>query len=232
VNGTLVTFALAQEGYSFARRLKQRAVKKRLVLGQLGTREIAVCWLGIGAKNIDLFASAVSELQPRLIIHSGFAGGVRSLLEAGDFVLAKNCSSPEILERVRASHLFSAIGRLASVSAIAGPETKARLRLLGDVLAIDMESEQAAAACRKFSVPFLTARMISDRSDEGVPRMFAGGNLRGPGDVFHAIHFAGRMLVLRERLATRLSQLIEELEGGSEAISQPAAAAGSAAKNG
>jgi len=211
-DGTIVTFALPQEGYPFARRLKRRAVRRSLVLGHLGTSEIAVCWLGIGAKNIELFASAVSELQPRLIIHSGFAGGVRSLLEAGDFVLAQNCSSPEILERVRASHLFSAVGRFASVSAMAGPETKARLRLERDVLAIDMESERAAVVCRKFSVPFLTARMISDRSDEAVPRIFAGGKPRGPGDVLDAIHFAGRMLVLRERLATRLSQLVEELE--------------------
>ena len=171
MGGTLVTFALPQEGYPFARRLKRRAVRKRLVLGYLGAREIAVCWLGVGVRNIDLFARVVSELQPRLIIHSGFAGGVRSLLEAGDFVLAKNYSSPEILERARASHLFSAIGRLASLSAIAGPETKARLRLEGDALAIDMESERAAAACRKFRVPFLTARMISDRSDNFVPSL-------------------------------------------------------------
>ena len=212
-DGTLVTFALPQEGYSFARRLKRRALRKRLVLGHLGTREIAVCWLGIGAKKIDLFASAVSELRPRLIIHSGFAGAIRSLLETGDFVLAKNCSSPEILERVGVSHLFSATGRLASVSAIAGPETKARLRLEGDVLAVDMESERTTAVCRKFSIPFLTARMISDRSDETVPGMFTGGKLRGLGDVFHAIGFAGRMLVLRERLASCLSQLVEELDG-------------------
>jgi nucleoside phosphorylase len=211
--GTLVTFALPQEGYPFVRKLKRRAVRRGLVLGHLGTREIAVCWVGIGVKNIDLFASAVSELQPHLIIHSGFAGGIRSLLESGDFVLATNYSSPEILGRVRGSDLFSAIGKLASVSAIAGPETKARLRLEGDILAVDMESEKAAAVCRKISVPFLTARMISDRSDEAVPRMFAGGKLRGADDVFHAIRFAGRMLVLRERLATRLSQLIEELEG-------------------
>ena len=212
-DGTLVTFALPQEGYPFARRLKKRAVRKRLVLGRLGPREIAVCWLGIGVKNIDLLASAISELQPRLIINSGFAGGIRSLLEAGDFVLAKNCSSAEILERVGASRLFSATGRLASVSAIAGLETKTRLGLEKDILAIDMESERAAAVCRKFSVPFLTARMISDRSDEAVPGMFAGGKLKGPGDVFHVIHFAGRMLVLRERLATRLSRLIEFLDG-------------------
>ena len=211
--GTLVTFALPQEGYPFARRLKRRTVRKRLVLGWLGTREIAVCWLGIGAKNTDLFRTAVSELQPHLMIHSGFAGGIRSLLEAGDFVLAKNYSSPEILERVGTSPLFSAIGRFASVSAIAGPETKARLRLEGDVLAIDMESERVTAVCRKIPVPFLTARMISDRSDEAVPRIFVGGKLRAPGDVFQAIHFAGRMLLLRERLATRLSQLIEFLDG-------------------
>jgi nucleoside phosphorylase len=207
----LITFAFRQEGYPFARKLTQRTVRNHLVLGRLGTREIAVCWLGIGVENVDLFERVVWELQPRLIINSGFAGGVRSLLEAGDFVLAKNYSSQEIVERLGASNLFSARGNLVSVRGIAGPETKARLSLEGSVLAIDMESERVATVCRNTSVPFLTARMISDRSNEAVPRLFVGRRLRRPKDIFHAIHFAGRILVLRERLATRLGQLVEEV---------------------
>jgi nucleoside phosphorylase len=207
----LVTFALRQEGYPFSRKLAQRTVRNGLVLGRLGTGEIAVCWLGIGVENDDLFAHIVAELQPQLVINSGFAGGVRSLLEVGDFVLAKNYSSEEIFERVERSKLFSARGNLVTVRGIAGPETKARLSLEGNVLAIDMESDRLATVCRSIPVPFLTARMISDRSDEAVPRLFIDREVRGPNDILHAIHFAGRMLVLRERLATRLVHLVEEV---------------------
>jgi len=199
----LITFALRQEGYPFAMKLAQRTVRNGLVLGCLGTREIVVYWLGIGVKKVDLFARVVAELGPHLVVNSGFAGGVRSLLEAGDFVLAKNYSSQEILEKVKASKLFSAIGNFATVEEIADSETKARLSLQGNVLAVDMESEQVATFCRSMSVPFLTAKMISDRSDEAVPRLFIGRPVRNLNDIFDAIHFGGRMLVLRERLATR-----------------------------
>jgi nucleoside phosphorylase len=213
-DGTLVTFALRQEGYPFARNLTQRTVQNGLVFGCLGTREIAVCWLGIGIKNIDLFARIVDKLRPELIINCGFAGGVRSLLEAGDFVLATNYSSQEIVERLDTSNLFSARGNFVSVNGIADPEAKARLSAKGHVLAIDMESERVAAICRKISAPFLTARMISDRSDQAIPRLFTGRKMRNPADIVHAIHFAGRMLVLRERLAARVGRLIHEVASG------------------
>jgi nucleoside phosphorylase len=210
VRRILVTFALRQEGYPFARKLSQRAVRNGMVLGRLGTWEIAVCWLGIGFERLDLFASAASEVQPGLIINSGFAGGIRSLLEAGDFVLARNHSSPELLEGVGGSHLFLARGNFASATRIVGPETKDCLKLQSNALAVDMESERLATACRKSSIPFLTARMISDRSDEAVPRLLIGRGVRSLDDIFQAARFAGRMLVLRERLATQLCRLIEE----------------------
>ena len=210
-NGTLVAFALRQEGYPFARKLTKRTVKDGLVFGCLETREIAVCWLGIGLKNIDLFARIVDKLRPELVINSGFAGGVRSLLEPGDFVLATNYSSQEIVERLDTSNLFSARGNFVTVNAIADPEAKARLSAKGHVLAIDMESERLAAICRKISAPFLTARMISDRSDEAIPRLFTGQKMRDHKDIVRAIHFAGRMLVLRERLAARVGRLVTSL---------------------
>jgi nucleoside phosphorylase len=210
-NPTLVTFALRQEGYPFIRNLKQRTVSNCLVLGLLGNRETAVCWLGIGVEKPDSFARFIAELQPRLVINSGFAGGVRSLLEPGDFVLATNYSSQEIVEKLRTSNLFSARGKFVSVKRIANPETKAQLRRDSKVLALDMESERMTAICRDLSVPYLTARMISDRSDEAVPKLLVDHKIRGPSDIGQAIHFAGRILVLRERLAARLKTLIEEV---------------------
>jgi nucleoside phosphorylase len=206
---TLVTFALRQEGYPFARNLRRRTVKNGLILGLLGTRETAVCWLGIGVENADLFARRVAESQPRLVINSGFAGGVRSLLEPGDFILATNYSSQEVIEKLGTSNLFSARGKLISVKRVASPETKAQLGLDSNVLAIDMESERMTAVCRNMSVPYLTARMISDRSDEAVPKLFIDHKIRAAGDILQAIQFAGRMLVLRERLAARLRRRID-----------------------
>jgi hypothetical protein len=54
----------------------------------------------------------------------------------------------------------------------------------------------------------VSARMISDRSDEEIPGIFLGKGIRRPKDVSEAIAFAGRMIVLRRRLADRLVELI------------------------
>ena len=206
-----MTFALRQEGAPFARRLTQCAVRNGLILGHIGAKEIAVYWLGVGVKSLDLFERTVAELRPHLIVNSGFAGGIRSLLEAGDFVLATNYSFPEAVQALGNSQVFSVGGNFVTVTAIAGPEKKAHLQLEGSILAIDMETERVATVCRKLAIPLLTARMISDRADEALPNLFVDGKLQAPGDLFHAIHFAARMLVLREKLARRLCHLIEEL---------------------
>ena len=211
VGKTLVTFALRQEGAPFARTLSEREVRKGLFFGRLGVRRIAICWLGIGFGNRDLLAWAISNFRPDLVLNSGFAGGIRSLLEAGDFVLARNCTSPELLERIAASRLFAGSGDFVSLTEIASPETKARLGRETNALGINMESERLTSFCRENSVPLLTARMISDRSDEAIPGLLVGQGMRTAGDILQAVRFAGRMLFLRERLANRVGQLIEEL---------------------
>jgi nucleoside phosphorylase len=71
-----------------------------------------------------------------------------------------------------------------------------------------MESSQVAAICQRLSIPLVSARMISDRSDEEIPGIFLGKGIRRAKDVSQAISFAGRMIVLRRRLAERLVELI------------------------
>ena len=77
-----------------------------------------------------------------------------------------------------------------------------------NVLAIDMESERIAAVCRNLSVPLVTARMISDRSDEEIPGVFLGKGVRRIKDISAAITFASRMIALRPKLADHLVDLI------------------------
>jgi hypothetical protein len=57
-------------------------------------------------------------------------------------------------------------------------------------------------------VPIVSARMISDRYDEGIPHVFLGKGIRQMKDLSDAIAFASRMIELRRRLADRLTELI------------------------
>ena len=102
----LVSFALRQEGVSFERRLTQRSTKFGSVLGRLHAQEVAVYWLGIGVRDEDRFKRTLEDLRPELVINSGFAGAVRTLLEPGDFVLAENFTSPELLKRLETVRLL------------------------------------------------------------------------------------------------------------------------------
>ena len=212
----LVTFALRQEGLSFERKLTRRAVKHGLTVGQLGGREIAVFPLGVGVRNKEGFRSAVGELNPEFVVNSGFAGAVRTLLEPGDFVLASDCSTPELSTRLLTNGLFEAQGRFASVDEVADAAIKKRINLQGNVVAVDMESAQMAALCADLAVPCLSAKMISDRYDESIPDLFLGRAARRIEDLTDAIWFASRMLVLRSNLADRLVVLIRSLSGENQ----------------
>jgi nucleoside phosphorylase len=167
-----------------------------------------VYWLGIGVRDEDRFKRTLRDLRPELVINSGFAGAVRTLLEPGDFVLAENFTSPELLKRLETVRLFEARGRFVCVEAIADVATKTRINSEGNVVAIDMESARIAAVCRKLAVPIVSARMISDRYDEGIPHVFLGKGIRQMKDLSDAIAFASRMIELRRRLADRLTELI------------------------
>ncbi len=207
----LVTFALRAEGASFEGRLTGRVFNGGRIVGSLESQEIAVSWLGIGVRNRRQFEDILTELGPDLVINSGFAGAVRTLLEPGDFVLAENFSSPDPLERLETARVFEAKGMFACVDAVADSAAKMRINSQGNFLALEMESAHVAAICQKFSVPLVSAKMISDRYDEAIPGIFLGRPVRQTKDISDAIAFASRMIVLRLRLADRLAELIRAL---------------------
>jgi nucleoside phosphorylase len=211
VHTILVTFALRQEGVSFERRLIQRVPKLGSVFGRLDSQEVAVCWLGIGARNQERFNSILTGFRPELVINSGFAGAVRTLLEPGDFVLSENYSSPELVERLDKRCAFTARGRFACVDKVADSAAKMRFNSEGGILAVEMESAPIAELCRKLSVPLLSAKMISDRHDEEIPRVFLGKGICQNKDIMEAIAFASRMIMLRRKLADRVVELIRAL---------------------
>jgi nucleoside phosphorylase len=212
----LVTFALRPEGVSFERRLTQRAPKAGAIFGRLDSQAVAVSWLGISARNEERFKRTLVEFRPQLVINSGFAGAVRTLLEPGDFVLAENYSSSEIVRRLDKQFVFAARGLFACVDTVADSAAKMRLNSEGNVVAVDMESAPVAEVCRRLSVPLLSAKMISDRHDEEIPGVFLGKGIRQKKDLFQAMTFASRMIRLRRTLADRLAELVRVLAGSRD----------------
>jgi hypothetical protein len=211
VRKLIVTFALRQEGVSFERKLTRRVSRFGAIVGLLDRFEIAVTWLGVRLSHPNKLEAMITDFRPEIVINSGFAGAVRTLLEPGDFLLAENVSSSELVVRLPTGLIFDGCGAFDCVDKIAEPQDKMERNVEGRYIAVDMESARFAEICRKLSVPFITARMVSDSYDERIPRIFLGKGVGRLPDLLDAIRFAVRMISLRRHLADCLAGLIAEI---------------------
>lgn len=189
-----VTFALPEESRDF-----------RKAVGGGAHPNIRVEHFGVGpamaAKRVN---SLLAEPKPRLLICAGFAGGLDPKLRTGDLVVAENLSTLEMLARMRAvvptatPFVFGSIlSRTLPVESVAD---KAALHRETGALAVDMESEAVAAACRVAGVPLLVVRTISDPADAALPVPFP--------DWFDVQGQRPRVLGLLKYLATHPSHIL------------------------
>lgn len=212
----LVTFALPAEGQPFVRRLRRRVRSGTCLHGELQGKPVGVVYVGIGFKQQDALKRCLDQWKPRLVICSGFAGSLRSLVRPGDFVIARNFSTVGFVQPYL--NRAEAAGEFLNVTTVTSAAAKAELSVRGSGLAIDMESAGVSRTCAAHGVPVLVARMISDGVDEEIPGLFLGHPPRHPRELVGAVRFAFRMLSLRARLAGRLSELIRPAASGDDLV--------------
>ncbi|MGI6223148.1 MAG: 5'-methylthioadenosine/adenosylhomocysteine nucleosidase [Prevotella sp.] len=164
----------------------------KLVVGQMGNKEIALQKCGIGKVNSAIGATLlIQSFHPDLIISSGCAGGADTKLSVGDVVVAKqctyhdaycgdNCEKGQILgmparydapaELVEtALSLNSETTTVKAGLTVSGEwfvDSREKMRSILDQFpkaeAVDMESCSIAQTCHIFGVPFISFRIISD----------------------------------------------------------------------
>jgi len=163
----VVTFALPEESGDFRQALRARR-----------DADIQVEHIGVGpAIAAERIGRLLARDQPRLIICTGFAGGLDPQLATADLVIGENLSAPELLARARA--LAPPAGRcvvggvISRAEPVESVEAKTALFRETGALAVDMESETVAAACRAAGVPLLVVRTISDPAGAPLPVPFA-----------------------------------------------------------
>jgi nucleoside phosphorylase len=203
----IVTFAVKEEGISLVRRLSGRQAHEWWTEGALGEQRVAVVFVGIGLKRREQLGELIDQVRPAAVLGTGFSGATQPFLKAGNLVFGANCSSDALIKRVRQEG--EVVGAFRQVDHVCGPEEKRRLS--SGTLAIDMESQGIHELCVERNTPLLTARMISDQIDESIPAIFLGKPPTRIGDHLAAVRFALRMLMLRERLARRVVQIVGEL---------------------
>jgi nucleoside phosphorylase len=208
----ILVFALPEEARVVRRRIQWHKSPVDLSRGSFAGQEVSLAFVGIGAVRIGELERSLDQVKPRMIISSGFAGGTRSLLEPGDFVLSTNYTDADIAKTLRQHQkIFEAAGPFVQVQRLASASDKWSLNRSRGAYAVDMESETIAGLCRQKGIPLVTARMISDAINEAIPAIFTQKKVSRLSDVHGAVGFAARMLKLTGKLADRLEALAKQL---------------------
>ena len=173
----VVTFALPDESRDFVASLAG-VIRPRGVLttasGQLAGDQITIVHTGVGDSPAGRarLRDALAGDRPRLVISSGYAGGLHPGLRVGDLVLGENVSGPAPLAAARRLLVGETLHVGALLTQTAAAETaadKAALHAATGALAVDMETSWIANACTDAGIPLLSLRVISDTAAQSFP---------------------------------------------------------------
>ncbi|CAN5488988.1 hypothetical protein BH18VER1_BH18VER1_11220 [soil metagenome] len=162
-----VTFALPAESSDFLRRLSERKRESaNVVLGTLNGCNVGVLHTGVGKQTTaPRFAAFLQQHPPRVLISTGFAGGLTEEPRPGDLLLSENFSDPELRDIARSVLQSFPIhsGRLDTVDrVIHSSGDRASHSAASGAIGADMETAHIAEACTAISLPMLSLRVISD----------------------------------------------------------------------
>ena len=202
--------------------------------GRYRERGIVLFESGLGTVRAAKAAHAlIDAYRPRLVVSSGFAGGLDPRLRRYDLVAADsliNATGSEItldpaalvpwLTEVPDLHC----GRMLTLDRIVRlSEEKRQLGERHQALAVDMESFAVAEICRERNVPLLVVRAISDALDDELPpdighllsrKTFAGQLGAAVGSVFRRPGAAKDLVKLHQaalEASGRLARFLAEL---------------------
>jgi nucleoside phosphorylase len=203
--------------------------ESRDFLRLLGGRhhELKILHSGIGAKACRQSVGPFLERDHfKLVISSGFAGGLDDSLGPGDLLLAENYSDPQLLAEAQ-ELIIARTGRLVSADRVLeGAAERRTFASEHQAVAADMETECIAEACAARQLPLVSLRVISDTPQRPLPapakvlfdferQRTAAGRLGGyllahPLAVVRLVRFSRQIASARSELAVGLKALVEE----------------------
>lgn len=144
-----------------------------IVRGKIGGEKVTVGMIGMGPPHAPLRAEAVikealaAEKKVRGVILAGFAGALDPALKRGDIFITTGAEHllPHLPEAERPRE-----AKLATLEKIAGTAAgkKELFEQTGAALC-DMEQAYIAEVAKKFGLPFIGIRIVSDEAHENLP---------------------------------------------------------------
>ncbi|OGX28454.1 MAG: hypothetical protein A3F87_03030 [Omnitrophica WOR_2 bacterium RIFCSPLOWO2_12_FULL_51_24] len=154
---TAVIFALYWELRPLARRLGINFFKSLSPVVLLGDRNILLARSGVGAERAERLAeNIIKNFRPELVISAGFCGALVKDLKIGDVIVS------DLKDR----KLFCSPQPLFTCE-----EKTAAFQREGAII-VDMESDAVASAAKKYDIPFIAVKAVSDTLLDELPRSF------------------------------------------------------------
>ena len=133
-----------------------------------GHQNIRIVLTGIGPNNAEReMRRLLQEIQPRLVVSAGFAGGLRPSLSSGTVLFSK--SQDAALEQALAKAGAKPAQFHFAKHVATRSEEKKHLHQKAGADAVDMESQVIAAVCREHGIPSVTVRVVLDTAEEDLP---------------------------------------------------------------
>ena len=156
----LVTFALEYEGRAFEKTLSGK-----------GDANVQVLYTGVGLERAE---TAVSDFlktnaHPKLIVASGFGGGISPEVERGHIIVDGPEDLPgQVIEKLKDRALMK--GVICSVTEVLETsEDRSALWQKTGALAVDMESAAIRRSAEPWKIPVLVLRFITDAVNDPLP---------------------------------------------------------------
>jgi adenosylhomocysteine nucleosidase len=181
-----------------------------------------ICITGMGRRNaVEGIRQAIAMTQPKLVITSGFAGGLNPALQFGTVVYEEDFDAgfgPQLEEAGAVRATFYCHRRVAITAA-----EKSELWKATGADAVEMESSVIRNICREQRIPSATVRVISDDAGQDLPLDFNAmmtsedrihypkliwAVLSRPGRIVKLMEFQRQTVAASRRLGTALAQLL------------------------
>ncbi|MEM6886474.1 MAG: hypothetical protein AAF571_15740 [Verrucomicrobiota bacterium] len=138
--------------------------------GYVEDRPVMIPIIGIGPTAASYCTEALlKNLEIKVFILAGFAGGINPDLERGQILIVKDYSAQSLINYLKLVPGFD-IGRVHPVmEVVSSAEEKKRLGEETGCQMVDMETAYVAHMVASAGIEFLGVRAISDLMDEDVP---------------------------------------------------------------
>src|SRR5947209_8217979 len=126
---------------------------------------------GMGRENAERnVAAALEQIQPRLVLTCGYAGGLNPKLKSNEVIFQADPGTDlhTKIEQAGATPVNFFCARRVAITM----DEKLRLWRGTGLDVVEMESETIRDLCRERNIPCATIRVISDAADEDLPLDF------------------------------------------------------------